>query len=491
MKADASSTEGIGEYQLISELFVRLLGIFYLIAFASLAVQIDGLVGPGGILPLQGLLDYLRESRGVERYLLFPTLFWIDSGSLALVGACWLGAALGVLILLGRWTLFALISSYVLYLSLYHAGQIFLNFQWDGLLLEAGFLAIFLVALPGRARQVVVYLFRWLLFRLRFLSGISKLVSLDPAWSGLGALGAYFQVQPLPTPLAWYAHQLPAWLLKSGTALTLVVEILVPLMMFLPRAWRFGAAWITILWQVLILLTSNHNWFNLLTIALCLFLFDDKAVSHIVPAGWRSPRGRQRSTSAQRVSAWVLAAILVPITTLQAVELSTGLGEGAWNTPGFAGVVVDQAERLGVAHKYHVFPTMKTERYELAVEGSVDGEQWRPYEFRYKPQELERMPGLWAPGLVMPHHPRLDWMSWFVTLHPMFVPWFHEFLLGLKENRPAVVGLLANHPFPDGPPAYIRVNIYRYRFTTAEEREVSGNWWAREDLGRFPPLPGL
>ncbi|MCB1877639.1 MAG: lipase maturation factor family protein [Chromatiales bacterium] len=491
MQTQLPDNAGIGEYHLVSDLFVRLLGIFYLIAFVSLAMQIDGLVGPSGILPLGQHLDRLHAAYGANSYWLLPTLFWFDSGSIALTGACWLGAALAVLVAWKRWQLFALIVCYALYLSLYHAGQIFLNFQWDGLLLEAGFLAIFLVALPGRAKGVVIYLFRWLLFRLRFLSGISKLVSLDPAWSGLTALNVYFQVQPLPTPLAWYAHQLPEWLLKTGTGLTLVVEILVPFMMFLPRRWRFAAAWVTIFWQVLILLTSNHNWFNLLTIALCLFLFDDKAVARVLPSRWKiAPQARQ-ATMAHGILAWSLAAVLVPITTLQVVELATGMGQDAWRVPGVAGQVVDESERLGIAHKYHVFPTMKPDRYELEIQGSLDGKEWRNYHYRYKPEALDRMPGLWAPGVVIPHQPRLDWMSWFVTLHPSFVPWFYEFLVGLKESRPAVLALLANNPFPDHPPAYLRVNVYRYRFTTPQERENTGNRWAREALGPFPPLQGL
>jgi len=283
------TTQTGSSYRLVAALFLRLLGVFYFVAFFSIAGQIEGLAGNQGIVPFADKLASIDQP-GIFDYFRLPTLFWLNSSDHALVAAAWSGCIAALFIVSGKWQRAALVVAYLLYLSIYHACQPFLNFQWDGLLLECGFLAIFLTP---RSR-VLILLFRWLLFRLRFMSGLSKLTFGDPSWSGLTALNYYFQVQPLPTQLAWYANHLPEWLLKTGTAGTLFVELIVPFMMFLPRRWRFTAAWLTILWQVLIIATSNHNWINFLTIILCLFLFDDRAIKGVLPAfmqsrlGWRA-----------------------------------------------------------------------------------------------------------------------------------------------------------------------------------------------------------
>jgi len=469
-------------YQLVAGLFLRLLGLIYLVAFASIGVQIEGLAGSAGILPLQETLAEFAARSGPERYFQLPTLFWIDAGDSALTGAAVAGCVAAVLIVLNRFSRPALLAAFVLYLSLYHAGQVFLTFQWDGLLLEAGFLAIFL---SPRSRLLIL-LFRWLLFRLRFLSGISKLTFQDPTWSGLTALNYYFEVQPLPTPLAWYAHQLPQWLLKTGTAATLAVEILVPFMMFLPRRWRFAAAWITILWQLLIILTSNHNWFNFLTIALCLFLFDDRALQRVLPARLQrallpGPLPVPGLPALRALATAGLAGCIALISSVQVWELVT-----LKRSSGLIGSTLDYAEAFRVVNKYHVFATMRTERIELELLGSHDGDNWQPYVFRYKPGDPGR-----APPLVMPHQPRLDWRMWFVTMHPQHLDWFEPFVRALLNNSSAVTALLEDNPFAAAPPRYIRVMAYRYRFSTPQQRTQTGDWWQREELGPFSPLPWL
>jgi hypothetical protein len=470
------------KYQLVSAIFLRLIGVFYLIAFISIGVQIEGLAGSQGILPFTQHLAYIETQTGIERYLQMPTLFWLNSSDMALNAAAVIGGISSVMIIFNWLPRFALVVTFILYLSLYYAGQTFMNFQWDAMILEAGFLAIFLTPRSG----IIIFLFRFLLFRLRFMSGISKFSLQDPSWSGLTALNFYFEVQPLPTPLAWYAHQLPEWLLRSATAMTLVIEILVPFMMFMPRRWRFTAAWITILWQVLIILTSNHNWFNFLTIALCLFLFDDKAVQRIIPERLKTILGKQahhteQESKTRRVTTLAIASLIVFCSIVNLWELtlmqrSTGLIRG----------IVDYTEAYRIVAKYHVFPTMKTERIELELQGSIDGQEWKPYVFKYKPGDIMQ-----SPGVVVPHQPRLDWQMWFVTLHPMFIPWFDQFLKSLLNNSPAVTALLKHNPFPDTPPRYIRVNAFRYHFSDQEQKHKTGQWWSREALGPFAPLPWI
>ena len=475
------SIETDNGYQLVSAVFLRLLGIIYLIAFASIGLQIEGLAGSEGIMPIGERLIEFTANSGYERYFKLPTLFWLNASDAALNGAAITGCISALFIIMQRFSRPALIAAFVLYLSIFHATHPFLSFQWDSLLMETGFLAIFLTP----QSRIVILLFRWLLFRLRFMSGISKLSSGDPQWANLTALDTYFEVQPLPNMIAWYVHQLPEWLLRFGTLATLGVEILVPFMMFLPRRWRFAAAWITIFWQVLIIITSNHNWINFLTIILCLFLFDDRALQRILPGrlhavlGWKETTAR--ATPVKQYAIGMLAAFILSVSTLKLYELAT-----MHKFTGVTGEVLNYALTWSVANKYHVFPTMTTRRIELEVLGSRDGLDWQPYRFKYKPDRLDK-----RPQFIIPHQPRIDWQMWFVTLHPRHVPWFGYFLEALLLNSPTVTALLQHNPFPDEPPRFIRVEAWEYHFTDSEQRARSGNWWQREALGPFSPLPGM
>ena len=470
------------DYELVSWLFLRLLGIIYLIAFASLLVQIKGLVGEQGIIPVDYLLEYVASEAGDKRFFVLPTVFWIIHNNLALVAVCLYGCVVSLQIIFNRWLQSALIIAFVLYLSLFNVCQPFLHFQWDGLLIEAGFLAIFL----GTRSSIVIWLFRLLLFKLRFMSGLSKLTSGDPQWANLTALNTYFEVQPLPNPLSWYVHQLPEIILRAGTAATLVIEILVPFMMFMPRPWRFAAAWITIFWQLLIIFTSNHNWINLLTIALCLFLFDDRAVRSVLPIKLKPAQMAIEVKDSMLIKLRtgllsMMALFIVVVSCAQLWILSTRTDVG-----GRLGDVLAHMDAYRVINMYHVFPTMTTERIELEISGSIDGREWRAYRFKHKPGYLDQQP-----RVVMPHQPRLDWQMWFVTLHRKHLPWFEEFLYALLDNSSDVKDLLANDPFPNEAPNYIRVDAYKYTFTTPEQRARTGNWWNKQAQGPFLPLPGV
>ncbi len=468
-------------YELVSALFIKLLALVYFIAFASLSGQIIALIGQDGILPVTELLAYGTDHFGWKRFLAYPTIFWINAGDTALTAATWLGCAFSVLLFINYKTRFSLIVLYLLYLSLFHASQTFLNFQWDYLLIEAGFLAIFLT--PNS--RIIIFLYRWLLFRLRFMSGLSKIVSNDPGWAGLSALTFYFETQPLPHIGGWYAHQLPEWLLILATAATLAIELAVPFMMFMSRKYRFIAAWITIIMQLLIIITSNHNWFNILTLILCLFLFDDKAIRKALPASlcnWLLERKQLSSISPFfRFPSYVFAAIILITSSVQIWEMASGI-----RVSGKPGRVLDYIQRWSLANPYHVFPTVNQQRIELIIEGTADGRTWLPYRFKYKPGELNK-----PLTVVIPHQPRLDWMVWFVPLNPIFENWFESFLGALLDNSPDVIALLEHNPFPDTAPIAVRVHAFEYKFTNFDEHEATGNWWKSRYLGPFDPLPGL
>jgi hypothetical protein len=326
-------------------------------------------------------------------------------------------------------------------------------------------------------------LFRWLLFRLMFESGAVKLLSHDPSWRNLTALAVHYQTQPLPTPLAWYMMQAPQWFQKASTALLFVVELGLPFLMFGPRRLKQIAAFGTIGLQTLILLTGNYTFFNLLTIALCLFLLDDVFFRHkrpdpnVIPP----PRRRGRSTTAP-ANRYVSAALFVFVMVLSVTGLAGMFGV---RVPAIVNAAIAPVAPFGVVNQYGLFATMTTTRPEISIEGSNDAVDWQPYIFPYKPGPLNR-----APGWAEPSQPRVDWQMWFAALgNYRDNPWLLRLMMRLLQGSPPVLELVKLNPFAGKPPMYIRAMIYDYQFTTYEERRKTGNWWKRELKGTyFPPI---
>jgi predicted DCC family thiol-disulfide oxidoreductase YuxK len=462
-------------YVLVSWAFLRLFGAIYVAAFVSLGVQILGLVGHAGILPLEDYLRAAHQAFGGSAYLFLPSLFWVNSSDTALVLGTVIGALLGLLVVLDRWTRPALIGLFALYLSYVYAGQEFMNFQWDALLLETGFLAIFLTG----GSRIVVWLFRWLVFRYVFLAGIVKLLSGDPTWHGLTALEYHLWTQPLPTPLAWYAAQLPAWLLVAGTAATLGIELGSVFLIFLPRRVRAVAACCILLLQSLIVLTGNYNFFNLLTMLLCVFLFDDAALGRLIPPrlrSWAQARAPLRGRAAT-ATAILLALLVVPVGLNRIWSTFTHT-----NLP-VAGALTRALSPLLIVNPYGLFAVMTTTRPEIVIEGSTDGSVWREYVFRYKPGPLFRR-ALWN----IPHQPRLDWQMWFAALGSLREnPWTISLMRRLLEGSPPVLALMDSNPFADQPPRYVRARLYDYRFADPRTHTETGQWWVRQPEGLYFP----
>lgn len=465
-------------YQLSCWLFLRGLALIYFIAFLSLAVQITGLAGPNGILPFYETLNYTHVQHGWLAWLRFPTVFWLDASDMALKMAAYGGAMLAVLLFFERWQTGALIGMYVLYVSLFHAGDLFLTFQWDTLLLETGFLSIFLV--KGGPNRLLLFMFHWLLFRFRFMSGFFKLYKDDPTWWDLTTLNYYFETQVLPHGGSWYFHQLPDWILSGGVLYIFFTELIVPFFIFLPRRFRIAAALITIVTQLLIMATSNHNFVNLLVIVLCIFLLDDRFISRFMPGRLIERARSVKIAGPSRISSAVLSvvAILILVTSAGTFVMRTlPVNYPAVAVRSFAAVY-----NYGIGHIFHVYPVMQVERQELEIQGSNDGINWRPYGFRYKPGPINK-----RPPVNIPHQPRLDWMMWFLPPQARGDDlWLNMLLKRLHEGSPQVLQLFEYNPFPDRPPRFLRVVAYDYRFTTPEEKAATGNWWQRSYLGVFP-----
>jgi predicted DCC family thiol-disulfide oxidoreductase YuxK len=468
-------------FALTQWLFLRVLAAIYMVAFASLAVQVTGLLGQNGISPAHTFFERVgASSLGWMRFWAVPSLFWWNSTDMVLAGACWAGVVLSAVLFAGYLERMALVLLYLLYLSFSLAGQEFLSFQWDALLLETGFLAIFF-GHTGAMQKTIAWLYRALAFRLYFLSGFVKLASGDPNWRHLSALDFHYFTQPLPTIVAWYADKLPRWFQHASTFTVLAVELGAPFLIFAPRRIRLFGAGLLLSLEVLIFATGNYTFFNLLAAAITLFLFDDQAFRGLV---WRPRRANIEAAPSTRAARIASAAVTLLILPLGLVHIFENTGP---QLPEPLDAEARYTSPFQVVNSYGLFAVMTTERLEIIVEGSDDGETWRAYEFPYKPGDVNR-----APRWAAPHQPRLDWQMWFAALSDYRSnPWFVAFVEGLLNGSPEVLGLLEKNPFPDHPPRYVRAVTYDYRFSSWAEHRQTGAWWHREPHGQYLPPVGL
>jgi hypothetical protein len=468
-----------------TRLFVYALAFAHAAAFGAIWVQWQGLIGPSGILPGDQFLSMARAQLGRGAWYEVPTLCWLFGANHFVPIACAAGVVLSALLFLQVAPAVCLASLWVLYLSLISVGQIFFDFQWDGLLLEATLLAIFVVPWTlGRVRKpydpprLARYLTWWLLFRLMFLSGAVKLTSGDPNWRNLTALAFHYQTQPLPSPLAWYANSMPLWFQKASCAALLAIELVAPFLMFGPRKWRNAGALVLIALQVLIALTGNYAFFNLLTIGLCLACLDD--------AWWRSCHWGVSGSPDHPISESRLVALAKPDVLRWFAAIAVGItffeaAAALYSRAAASPIVRAVANAVGPFRSfndYGLFAVMTVERPELIIEGSNDGRDWREYALPYKPGDLGH-----RPAWVAPYQPRLDWQLWFAALgSPDNNPWVGQLCELMLRGDPAVLGLFSRNPFPEHAPRYLRVVRYRYDFTDAAERARTGNWWRRTPL---------
>ena len=469
-------------------LFLRGLGCIYLIAFLSLWMQIHGLIGSNGISPADQFLSLVRQQIGTEGYHLVPTLFWLNPSDIFLHFLCAGGVLLSLVLIVGFFPTFTLAGLWVFYLSLVTVGQAFLSFQWDVLLLEAGFLAIFFAPLQlretfTRASQpstAFLWLLRWLLFRLMFASGFVKLAS-DEVWRNLTALNFHYETQPLPTSLGWYAHQFPEWFQKASVIGMFAGEMVVPFLIFAPRRLRTAGCIGLVGLQMLIILTGNYCFFNLLTLALCLLLIDDVTWKGLLTKRFM-PAIRFIEQPPRRYKRICIAIVATLLLLLSGIRFTGQLFRDA-RFPDVAWIAPFRS-----VNTYGLFADMTESRPEIIVEGSNDRITWETYQFRWKPGDLTV-----APKWVAPHQPRLDWQMWFAALQGSYqrTPWFLNFMGALLQGKSEVLQLLAENPFPDTPPRYVRATLYDYRFTDLATKRSEGTWWHREWKSMYCPAISL
>lgn len=462
------------------------LGIVYAIAFSSLWVQLAGLIGSGGIAPVSGFLSDVADRLGSDAYWQVPTLFWLNASDAALNIACGLGVAASVLIVIGIAPAFHLALAWVLYLSLVSVGDVFLAYQWDTLLLETGLIAcLFAPATSAGLRRsphpAGLWALRWLLFRLVFASGVAKLTSGDPTWRGLTALEFHYWTQPIPGWTSYYAHHLPAAVHTASTIATIAIECVAPLLIFFPGRPRSIAAGAIAALMVSITVTGNFGFFNLLTLVLCVVLLDDVRIRKMLRLRISTNRLTPRSpTAVGRVGYALVCALLAAQAGIGTVRMLDRIGLGPkWPAPIRAAVAATGSLRS--ANSYGLFVVMTTDRTEIDIEGSHDGENWRPYRFLWKPGPLDR-----TPAFAQPHMPRLDWQMWFAALGQCRSnPWFLRFQARLLAGASAVSALLDDDPFQGDPPRYIRSTVHRYHFAPLSD---PAGWWQRELVGEYCPV---
>lgn len=473
-------------------LFLRLLGAVYFVAFASLAVQITGLVGERGLLPAGEFLQWARSIYGADAYRLLPTLFWLDWSDLALRLCAWGGALLSLLLIFGLAPVAILALLWVLYLSLTVVGQNFLSFQWDALLLEAGLLALLWAPggwLPSRRERPPSDLARWLLvflvFKLMFLSGATKLASGDPTWRHLSALDYHFETQPLPPWTAWYAHHLPGVVHRIGVGAMFFIELIAPWFLLAParlRPLRLVGAAALMLFQLSIAATGNYGFFNALAIVLCVPALDDGFLRRVLPVRLTAEPAEPELPRLRRVLVGALAPVLLALSALSLVrEIAFTLpgGVGAARLPRWSDRVMAWVAPLRSINGYGLFRVMTTERPQIVIEGSRDGNRWAEYALPYLPGPVNR-----RPRFVAPFHPRLDWQLWFAALDPMGnYEWLRTLAERLRAGTPETLALLGHNPFPGAPPRLVRFALYDYRFSSGAEWQRTRAWWVRDFIG--------
>ena len=464
------------DYQIARWAIERGLGLIYLIAFVVAARQFPALLGEKGLEPAPRILR-------ATTFWQTPSLFhWRYSDGLLRI-VCWVGVAIAAAIVIGLpqaaplpVTMLSWFALWALYQSIVNVGGSFYAFGWESMLLEAGFLAIFLGNAEVAPALPVILAFRWLAFRVEFGAGMIKLRG-DECWRKLSCMDYHHETQPMPNPLSWYFHRLPRPIHRLEAAGNFVAQLILPFGLFLPQPFASIAALLMIGTQLYLVVSGNYAWLNWITIVVLFAAVSDPVIGAMLPLA--------RPAAVDPLPPWYAASVLVLSLVLLVLSYRP-----ARNLLSRRQLMNASFDPLRLVNTYGAFGSVSRSRYEVVVEGTdatdLDaGAAWREYEFKGKPGDPSR-----RPSQVAPYHLRLDWLMWFLPLSERFgETWLSPFLAGLLEGDRATLSLLRSNPFPSGPPAYVRATLYLYRFTTWRERRESGRWWVRTPVGEYvPPL---
>lgn len=460
------------DYWLTRLVIERALGAIYLVAFLVAVNQFRPLLGENGLLPAPLFLSRVS-------FLQAPSVFHLRYSDPLLLAVSWTGVALSLVVVVGvvdvlpAWiSIFVWFALWALYQSIVNVGQIFYGFGWETLLLEAGFLAIFLGTGPAMPLWPLILLFRWLVFRVEFGAGLIKLRG-DRCWRELTCLNYHHETQPMPNPLSWFFHHLPKPLHRVEVLGNFFAQLVVPFFLFTPQPIASIAGAIIVLTQGWLVLSGNFSWLNFLTMALAFSAFDDRALSLLIPIA--------HPHLAPLPLWWQVAVVAV---TLLVLVLSYRPARNLISPHQLMNFSFDP---FHLVNTYGAFGSVTRERYEIVVEGNADpgGAEggWKAYEFKGKPGDPRKVPRQFAP-----YHLRLDWLMWFAAMEsPFRHQWLIAFAVKLLEGDRATLKLLRHNPFPDRPPAVLRAGLYRYRFSSWGQLRRDGLWWARSYESEYLP----
>jgi len=455
-------------------IWLRALGGIFFSVFYSLYFQIHGLIGPNGILPASAYLDAARKAVGAKAYWYVPSLLWINASDRALDALVWIGFTASVALIFNLWPRVSIAVAGICFLSFIAAAQDFAAYQSDGMLLEAALLSIFFAprgVRPGLGAdqppsRASLFMLRWEWFRIYFESGVVKILSGETQWRNLTAMDKYYENGPLPSWIGWHVQQWPHSFHAATAAFTLIAELLVALLVFFPKWSRRICFIITTPLQIGIILTANYAFLNYLVLFLGFLLVDDQWL-HV------APRPSAAAAEGGGPTPSYAAAIILPIVFITTVA--------SFFMPGFPTVLLLAPFR--VANSYGLFAIMTRARYEIEFQGTADGKTWIAYPFRYKPQNVRK-----APGLFAPYQPRFEWNLWFAMLGSWIDNrWVLNTEVRLLENQPAVLQLFAGNPFARKPPMAVRAIEWQYWFTNPAEHRATGAWWHRDLIGQYAP----
>ena len=467
------------EYWLARFVFQRGLALIYLLAFLAVLNQFRPLLGERGLLPVPQFLRFVDFRRAPSIFHLFYSDHFLAGVSLAGI----LLSVVGLTSLSERgpfWLSLAVWSSlYLLYLSIMNVGQVFYGFGWESMLLEAGFLAIFLGTNEMAVPLAIILLLRWMLFRVEFGAGLIKLRG-DPCWRNLTCLHYHHETQPLPNPLSSHFHSLPKSFHKLEVVGNFAAQLVVPWGLFFPQPIAGISGALIILTQVWLFISGNYSWLNLLTMLLAVPSFTNAQLGLIrrfpIPSRLVAPAPYEWATLG--FSAAVIVLSYWPVHNMLSRRQMMNTSFNPYH----------------LVNTYGAFGSVTKTRFEIVIEGaeevSLRGQtDWKEYEFRAKPGSPYR-----RPTQIAPYHLRLDWLMWFAAMSPVYDyrehPWFIVLIEKLLQNDPSTLKLLAGNPFPRGP-NIIRARLYRYRFATTEERRKMGQWWVRSLVGEYLPAVSL
>jgi hypothetical protein len=465
-----------GDYWLARLALEKALAGLFLIAFLNAINQFKPLLGEKGLLPVPLFVKQLTPKDS-------PSLFFFFPNDTAFTICAWLGATLSMIVLLGlvdqhTWILFSIWAViWALYLSFVNVGQVFYGFGWESILLEAGAYSAFLGSMSTTPQVAVMWMFRWLLFRVMFGAGLIKLRG-DSCWRDLTCLHYHYETQPIPNPLSWYFHNGPDWSKKAGVLFNHFAELIVPFGYFLPQPVASIAGALSIVFQLLIFLSGNLSWLNALTGVLALSCFDDRTLGYFFPA--HTPVTHSPDLAFRMITgAIALLVVALSVKPIRNLLSSRQVMNTVYNRFHFVGT-------------YGAFGGITRGRYEIIVEGTdesaiIESTTWREYEFKGKPGDPRRMP-----PQIAPYHLRLDWLMWFAAMGSYHrYPWFVHFMAKLLQGDRVVLALLKHNPFPDRPPRYVRASLYQYRFSSPAIKKKTGQWWVREMVGSYFPVVSL